>query len=870
MDSTSSQTWHAQPAADACRVLESSPDGLDVREAERRLSRYGLNRINPAPPVSALRMLADQFRSVVIALLIGATLLSIVLGDYAEAGAIALVVVVNAAMGFAIEFRARRAMEALRSLSAMRASVWRGGALRSVDAELLVPGDVVELAAGQRTPADGRILSEADLRVDEAALTGESLATSKNAAVVDGDTPLADRRNMVYQGTMVVAGVARVLVTATGSATEVGRIGALTGALADEPTPLERRLDDLGRRLAWIAVGTALVVGALGLAHGEPWALMVQTSIALAVAAVPEGLPAVTTIALAIGLHRLSKRHTLVRRLPVVEALGSTTVICTDKTRTLTSGDMTVVRVWSPGGIEAHLDEPSPHHSSTIDVVEAASLASRWQAPSDGGAPGGVDPIDRAVLVAAARLGLDVPDDPEHPAVVVPFSSERKFMAAIRPDGDRLIAFAKGAPRRIVEMSGSIRLDGIDRPLDPIEREALLQENQRLARAGLRVLGVAKGPVAAPSTSALTELTFLGFIGLMDPPADGVRHTIAQLRHAGLRTVMLTGDQHATAEAVGRSLGILNGAERIVDARELAAWTRDDLARALPHISGFSRITPDDKLRIVAALQDGGAVVAMIGDGVNDAPALRKADVGVAMGGRGTDVAKEAASIVLQDDRFETLAAAVEEGRVIFDNIRKFVFFLFSCNLAEVLVVLSASLAGMPLPLLPLPILWLNLVTDTFPALALAVEPGDPSVMARQPRDPHRAILSKGFMGRVVLHATVITASTLAAYVWALEHASEAATTIAFITLGLAQTFHLGNARSAQHVLSSRAALANRSAIGAVALSVLLLLVAVYVPPLAAALRVTPLTTQEWLVVGVCSAIPAVFGQLWKWLLNRE
>ena len=394
MDSTPSQTWHAQPAADACRILESSPDGLDAQEAERRLSRYGPNRISPAPPASALRMLADQFRSVVIALLIGATLLSIALGDYAEAGAIALVIVVNAALGFAIEFRARRAMEALRALSSARASVWRSGALRSVDAEELVPGDVVELAAGQRTPADGRILSEADLRVDEAALTGESLATSKNAAAVDGDTPLADRRNMVYQGTMVVAGVARVLVTATGSATEVGRIGALTSALADEPTPLERRLDDLGRRLAWIAVGTALVVGALGLAHGEPWALMVQTSIALAVAAVPEGLPAVTTIALAIGLHRLSRRHTLVRRLPVVEALGSTTVICTDKTRTLTSGDMTVVRVWSPGGIEAHLDEPSPHHSSTIDVVEAASLASRWQAPSDGGAPGGVDPID--------------------------------------------------------------------------------------------------------------------------------------------------------------------------------------------------------------------------------------------------------------------------------------------------------------------------------------------------------------------------------------------------------------------------------------------------------------------------------------------
>jgi Ca2+-transporting ATPase len=331
---------------------------------------------------------------------------------------------------------------------------------------------------------------------------------------------------------------------------------------------------------------------------------------------------------------------------------------------------------------------------------------------------------------------------------------------------------------------------------------------------------------------------------------------------------MLTGDQHATAEAVGRTLGILSGGDRIVDARELAAWTGDELARALPHISGFSRITPDDKLRIVAALQDGGAVVAMIGDGVNDAPALRKADVGVAMGGRGTDVAKEAASIVLQDDRFETLAAAVEEGRVIFDNIRKFVFYLFSCNLAEILVVLSAAVAGMPLPLLPLHILWLNLVTDTFPALALAVEPGDTEVMERPPRDPHGAILSKTFVQRVAIHATVITASTLAAYVWALDHAAAASTTMAFMTLALAQTFHLGNARSAQHVLSSRAALANRFAIGAVAISILLLLVAVYVPPLAAALRVTPLTSQEWLVVGACSAIPAVFGQVWKLLIN--
>ena len=816
--------WHACSPAEALASLGSRASGLDDDEASRRLRSHGPNRmIRPAPP-SSWRLLAAQFRSVVVLLLVAASVLSTLLGDYADAAAIGIVVALNAAIGFILEVRARRAMDSLLDLQAARALVMRGGDLRAIDAAGLVPGDVLELNAGQAIPADARLLSETDLRTIEAALTGESLPVGKNAGVdLQPDTDLAERENMVYQGTMVAAGTARAVVVGTAGATEVGRIAALTQGVHAEATPLERRLDGLGRRLAWLALAAAGVVAVAGAANGQPWALVIETGIALAVAAIPEGLPAVVTIALAIGLHRMARRRALVRRLPAVEALGAATVICTDKTRTLTSGDMQVVQVWTRGVVfPVGSGVPSSTDPRLLRALEIGARSSRVQAgPDQEPGAGPSDPVDAALRLAARDGGVAIAAG-EAPTALIPFSSDRGFMATFHERGGRLVGCVKGAPQRILAMSR------------PDTAAGALAANDVMAAGGLRVIGLATGEVSEPGEDALRDLEFVGLVGLMDPPAPGVKDAVARLRRAGLRTVMLTGDQRATAEAVGRDLGVSEV---------------------------FGRVTPEAKLTIVSALQQRGEIVAMIGDGINDAPALRKADIGVAMGQRGTDVAQEAAAVVLQDDRFETIVAAVEEGRIIFDNIRKVVFYLFSCNLAEVLVLLIAVLLGLPLPLLPLQILWINLVTDTLPALALVFEPGEPDVMNRPPRDPRVAILSWPFLSRVVFYGGLITVSTLAAYLMGVAHAPAAATTMAFMTLTLAQVFHLGNARSRRSVLSPSAAVSNRYALAALALSLLLQVGTVAIAPLAAALKVVPLPSWCWLVVVVCSAAPALAGQ---------
>jgi len=819
----------------------------------------------------------DQLRSIVVVLLIAATAVSLALRDIPEAAAIGAVLVINTLIGFAMELRARRAMEAILGLDVPIASVLRAGHLRTIPAEGLVPGDVVELGAGQKVPADVRLVETTDLRMNEATLTGESLPVSKTArTILQNETALADRVNMAYRGTTVAAGLGRGVVIATGAHTEVGRIGVLVGDVDVEPTPLERRLDALGRRLVWLTLAIAAIVAALGAWQGASLALMLQTGIALAVAAVPEALPAVATIALAVGMRRMAARHALVRRLAAVESLGSTTVVCTDKTRTLTSGEMAVVCVLVAGRRVELPHEASPlvpHDDALTCVMESAVLASRPQPAPDGGlAAIGRDPVDAAILTAASRLGVERSELVERRPGrgLVPFSSERKLMAAFHDVDGVLVAYAKGAPGHILALCAYAMTAAGTRPLDDEARKRILAANDELARTGLRVLAVAFGQTDAPSEPGLRGLTFAGFVGFADPPAPGVKDTIARLRRAGLRTVMLTGDQRLTAEAIGRELGVLGAAERVVEGRALDAMTSEELEMTVADAAAFSRITPEHKLRIVTALQARGEIVAMLGDGVNDAPALRKADVGVAMGIRGTDVAKQAAAIVLVDDRLETIAAAVEEGRVIFDNIRKFVFYLFSCNVAEVLVLLIASLAALPPPLAPLQLLWLNMVTDTFPALALAMEPGDPTVMTRPPRAPQEAILSKLFLRDVFGYAALITASTLGAYLWALGASPAQAPTIAFMTLALAQVAHLGNARSAEAVLRPARVVANPYALAGACISVGLQVATALIVPLADMLHVTPLGSRDWIVIGAASAVPAVVGQMLKHVQVRK
>lgn len=855
--------WHSVSADDVLRHFSTSRDGLDEAEARRRLERYGPNRLAPPKPTSALRILRDQFTSVVVYLLLAAAAISLALGDRIESVAIAVVLVINTAIGFVTELRARRAMESLLQFDASKATLIRGGRLRTADATTLVPGDVIQLDIGRRVPADARLLDASDLRTDEAALTGESLPVTKRGdAHHDEGTPLADRTNMVYKGTTVTGGTALAVITETGAATEIGRIGALVGTLEEKRTPLERRLDDLGHRLVWLALGVAAIVAALGAWQGAPLGLVVEMGIALAVAAVPEALPAVATIALAVGVHRMARRRALVRRLPAVEALGSATVVCTDKTRTLTSGRMTLLQLWTDGRNVTLRDAVGSDDPAVIRTLEVGVLASRPQPRGEGDHAHQGDPVDLALLAAAEHAGVDrnalVARHPQ--AGIVPFSSDRKFMASFHTDGAALVAYVKGAPRKILEMSDA----------DEVRRKQVLDMNDGMARGGLRVLALACGPVATADESAIRGLTFVGLVGFADPPAAGVKEAIATLRGAGLRTVMLTGDQRATAAAVGRELHLIAESDAIIDGRELDSLSDAELNEKLAHVAAFSRITPEHKMRLVQALQARGDIVAMLGDGVNDAPALRKADIGVAMGIRGTDVAKEAAAIVLQDDRFETVAAAVEEGRVIFDNVRKFVFYLFSCNVAEVLVLFCAAVAGLPMPLLPLQILWLNMVTDTFPALALALEPADDAVMTRPPRDPAEALLSGSFLMSVGFYGVLITGATLGAFVLYTDGFVRRAQTMAFMTLAFAQLFHLGTARSDRPVVSLKSALANPFAVGGFAVSVALQLIAAYVDPLPRVLGVVPLNAHDWLLVMAFAAIPAVVGQVMKILANRR
>ena len=872
-----SPPWHALPAAAVLERLASSPAGLTSAEARRRLGDVGPNVLPPPRTRSALRILADNARGLVVLLLVVAAAVALAAGETIDALAIAGVLVLTVAIGFFTELRARRAMDALLRLDVARAAVLRDGRVAPMEARGAVPGDVVELDAGQAVPADCRLLQATELTVNEAALTGESLPVSKRVEPpVDVDAPLPDRAVMVYKATIVATGRARAVVTGTGAATEVGRIGALVSDVDEPATPIERRLGALGAQLIWIALAVAALVGGIELARGAPFGVVVATAIALAVAAVPEGLPIIATVAMGIGVRRMARRHAVVRRLPAVESLGSATVICTDKTGTLTTGEMTVTTLWVAGrehDIASSPRGPAPPLDALVqDALRVAALANRAELhdaadPSRGGHG---DPTEVALLVAAHGAGLDRGRlRVEWPEVgELPFSSERQLMATFHREREgRLRALVKGAPGRLLALCDRVATLEGERPLDAVTAAALRAVNESLAARGLRVLALASGDVADPTETATRSLTFLGYVGMMDPPAPGVRETVQRLQDAGIRIVMLTGDQRLTAGAIAAQLGLLREGDEVLDGRELPHVGDDELTIRLRRVRAISRVGPADKLRVVTALQADGEIVAMLGDGVNDAPALRKADVGVAMGGRGTDVAKEAAAVVLQDDRFETIGAAVEEGRIIFDNVRKFIFYLFSCNLAEIVVLLGAGLVGLP-ALLPIQILWLNLVTDTFPALALATEPGEPGVMRRAPERPDAPLLSRGLLRRVLAYGLLVAAPVLLVLWWGGSGAARA-TTLGFTTLGLAQLLHLGNARSTGHVLSTRAAAANRIALLALAAGVALQIAAVQVPVLSRLLGTVRLDGRDWAIAGTLGAVPAVVGQLAKLVRHR-
>lgn len=897
--------WHTRSLQDTVRELGSDlARGLTSAEAARRLEASGPNTVAEPTQRSVLAMLVNQFRSLMVALLVVAGGIALGLGEIIEALAIAVVIVLNAAIGFATERKAAGALARLRSDAVQLARVRRDGHEHELAAGALVPGDVVLVAAGDRVPADGRVFEDALLEVDEATLTGESLPVSKSAGpAADRDAAIADRSSMLHMGTAITSGRGGCLVTTTGAHTEMGKIGTLLAHVDERRTPLEAKLAQLSRALLVIVLVLCAVIVVAGLLRGNGLLFMIEIGISLAIAAVPEGLLAVTTMTLAVGMQRMVKMNALVRRLPAVEALGSTTVICTDKTGTLTRNEMTV-RAYEVAGrhidvtgagyaidgelrVDGHTVEPTPDDAASRALQLALRIGAlcndaRIDRSGDHAVVLG-DPTEAALVVAAEKSGLHRASlEQAYPRVAeLPFNSDRKLMVTVHrtPEG-RVVAYVKGAPAALLEASVSILGASGSTPMGPAARTDGRATNDKLAASALRVLGLAyrELPEDHRDEDLTRGLTFVGFVGMIDPLRDGAGATIATCRAAGIRVIMITGDQQATAAEIARQLGLdvdLHGSPlRTVHARELNGLDAEGWKRIVADTAVFARASPEHKLKIVETLQREGQVVAMTGDGVNDAPALRTADIGVAMGIRGTEVAKASADLVITDDNFATIVGAVEQGRIIVNNILRFIHYLFSSNLAEIATMFGAVMLGWPLPVGVLQILWLNLVTDVFPAMALALEPSAPDVMRRPPRDPRQPLMTPGFAWLIVWQGLLLGVCTLVAFRIAIQwYGTEGiglrhAVTIAFMTLALAQVFHAFNARSQKRSAFTSRLFTNGWLWGATVICVLLQLAAVAVSPLREVLHTVWLMPSDWGLIAACSLAPVAVVEIVK-LLRR-
>ncbi len=849
--------------------LETSrATGLESGEAAARLAQYGPNELKAEAGVSAWGILRAQFTNVLIVILLVATALSAALGHVVEAVAITVIVVFAVSLGFVQEFRAERAIEALRRMTAPTARVLRGGAESAVPAREVVPGDILVLRTGDIVAADARLLEAASLQSREAALTGESLPVEKSTGALPvGELPVGDRRNMVFAGTAVTHGRGLAVVTATGMRTQFGKIAGLLHSVETGRTPLQENLDRLGRSLARAAFVVVLVIVALGLMRGQPFVEMLVFGIALAVAVVPEALPAVVTISLAMGVQRLVKRRALMRRLPAVETLGSTSVICSDKTGTLTKDEMTVRRVhaggrgWAVSGAgyapqgEFTPDDGGEPAAAPLELLRAAVLCSdaRLVRGGEGGAAWEIrgDPTEGALVVAAAKAGIDRDAlAAEFPRVhEISFTSESKRMTTLHrgPDGG-LVAYAKGAPEVILSACEKHRTARGEVALDEAARCELLEAARAMADGALRVLGVASREQATPE-NAEGGMTFLGLVGMIDPPRPEAREALKTCDEAGIRVVMITGDHPVTAEAVARELGLIKGG-RVVTGAQLEAMSEAEFDREVGGIDVYARVSPAHKMRVIHALQKRGGVVAMTGDGVNDAPALKKADIGVAMGITGTDVAKEAAAMTLTDDNFASIVSAVEEGRAIFGNIKKYLMYLLSSNLGEIGLMAGAALAGLPLPLTAVQILYVNLATDGLPALALAFDPPEGDLMKRPPRDPRRGIFTPPVIALMLVGGAWSALSTLGVFIWACHSGRPEveARTMTFATLVIIQFVKAYVFRSDRHSTLLRP-FANRWLNLAILWEVALLVGLVNLPVLHPAFGIVLLPWWDWAIV---------------------
>lgn len=883
----SSTAPHALTIEDVRSALRTDAEsGLQAAEAQRRLSRYGPNTLRKHRPPNIVLLLLGQFNSPVVYLLLAASVFALALGELVEASAIILVLLINSAIGFVTELRAIRSIEALRQLSTHSVLVRRDGMVVTLPAERLVPGDIVVLDAGDVVAADMRVVSSANLASDESALTGESLPVAKTTDPIDPDTPLAERGSMVFKGCGITRGTGEAIVTGTGMNTELGRITRLVEESEPERSPLERQLSLLGRDLILFTLVIAAAVGASGVYSGQDPALMIKASVALAVAAIPEGLPIVATLALARGMLRMARHNALIEQLSAVETLGETTVILTDKTGTLTENRMHVDRVLTETGqltfdrrdgaflLDARPIRPMPG-DELENLLRTVALCNNASLDTDGSAG---DPMEVALLEAAAASGLHraellakYPEQAEHA-----FDVATRMMATTHLDTDGFIVAVKGAPEAVFACLHDVQ-DGF-RKLSFDQRQASRWREacDLLAGQGLRLLAVAGKQTDDVDAPVYENLTLYGVIGFQDPPRADIAAAVSDARRAGISVVMVTGDHAATAQHISKAVGLVSGTPPVVHGSEMKplATMSDTEKQAMREARVFSRMTPEQKLSLITLHQRAGEIVAMTGDGVNDAPALKKADIGIAMGQRGTQVAREAADMVLRDDAFSTIIHAVHEGRVIYTNIRRFTTYLLSCNLGEILIVGLAVLGGLPLPLLPLQILFLNLVTDVFPAFALGTIEGDRDVLERPPRPPSEPILARRQWITILILGSVIAGTVLASLVIALfvlELEGDAVTTTCFFTLALAQLWHAFNMRNWRDGFLFNQVTRNTYVWLAIVLCLGILGLAAIQPWLSSVLRLVPLSPETWAAVFALSLVPvlfreaaALFVRMWK------
>jgi Ca2+-transporting ATPase len=897
---TQKRDWYQQqPEQTAQQVDTVLTNGLSSSEAQKRLLRDGRNELTEKASKSILTALYEQLSEPLVVILLVAAGLSAVLGKGIELVAILAIVGLNALLGIIQEYRAEKAIAALKKMSQPQVRVRRDGKDSFVDATELVVGDIVLVEAGSIIPADARIVEAHNLRVQEASLTGESYAVDKTVLAIEGENlPLGDRKNMLYMGTNVAYGRGEALVIATGMNTELGKIADMLQSVGDEKSPLQKRISELGRVLfvaAFVVMGIAIVVG---LVTGHSFQDVLLNSVAIAVAVVPEGLPAVVTISLALGAQRMLRRRALIRKLPAVETLGSVTVIASDKTGTLTENRMTV-RVIDVAGdtydltnmMQNKQHEPVPANVSRKLILAAAALANDGKILDDGSSLG--DPTETALLTAAQTYSLNRNSlDSEYPRVAeVPFSSERKRMTTIHQntdikhtvlDGDthKYIAFTKGASDGLIDISTHVFNDGVIEPMTDTWRTRIEASNDKLAADGLRVLGVAfkaiDGFDSANLESIENEMVFVGLIGMIDPPRPEVVEAVKISKTAGIRPVMITGDHPMTALAIAKQIGIAEEGATVLTGRQLSEITDEQLREAVQEVSVYARVSPEHKLRIVRALKDVGHIVAMTGDGVNDAPALKQADIGVAMGITGTDVTKEASDMVITDDNFATIVFAAEEGRAIYDNVRRFIKYLLASNTGELLVLLSAQLVtGMTIPLNTLQILWMNLITDGIPALALGLENAEKDAMTRPPYAPNESILGRGLGRHIILIGGALGLTGLGLGVWAFQNNILAANgmpawnTMVFLLLTIAQMGHALGLRSHSESVFRLSFFSNKYLLGAIGITIVLQMLAVYLPFFNRVFGTQPLELWQLGLVFALSTIVFWVVEFEKLLMRR-